>query len=141
MQQWLANNWIGILLGLLGLIGGVLGWVITNWVGKPILDVRDKRLKALQAVEQNAHIGFPASQERIREARAALNEAAGGLRSISRGHGLPVRLFCRFAGYDLEAAANCLIRLHNVTGEFCHETIKHVLPVPSTYFFGLIIRN
>jgi hypothetical protein len=28
-----------------------------NWVGKPIVDVRDKRLKALQAAEQNAYVG------------------------------------------------------------------------------------
>jgi len=115
MQEWLANNWISILSAA---IGAVLVWVITNWVGKPIVDVRDKCIKALQAAEQNAHVGFPASKERIIEAREALNEAASALRSISRGHGWPVRLYCRFAGYDQEAAANQLVSLHNMTGEF-----------------------
>ena len=46
MKELVANNWISILLGA---IGAVLVWFITNWVGKPIVDVRDKRIKALQA--------------------------------------------------------------------------------------------
>jgi len=106
MQEWLANNWISILLGA---IGAVLAWFITNWVGKPIVDVRDKRIKALQAAEQNAYVGYAATGERVKAAKAALSEAASSLRSISRGHGWPVRLYCRFARYDLEAAANSLI--------------------------------
>jgi hypothetical protein len=84
MQEWLANNWISMLLGA---IGAVLVWFITNWVGKPIVDVRDKRIKALQAAEQNAYVGASAGNKRITEASAALSEAASGLRSISRGHG------------------------------------------------------
>src|SRR5215468_5449930 len=118
MQEWLANNWISILLGA---IGAVLVWFITNWVGKPIVDVRDKRIKALQAAEQNAYVGASAGNKRITEASAALSEAASGLRSISRGHGWPVRLYCRFAGYDLEEAASWLITLHNWTGEFGYD--------------------
>jgi hypothetical protein len=114
MQEWLANNWISILSAT---IGAGLVWFITIWIGKPIVDVRDKRIKALQAAEQNAHVGLGASKERILEARAALNEAASGLRSISRGYGWPVRLYCRFAGYDLEEAASWLITLHNQAGE------------------------
>jgi hypothetical protein len=113
MHEWLANNWITILVGA---IGAVLAWFITNWIGKPIIDVRDKRIKALHAADQHAHVWFTASIERIMEARAALNEAASGLRSVSRGHGWPVRLYCRLAGYDLEAAADWLITLRNWAG-------------------------
>src|SRR5262249_33062677 len=102
---------------LLGAIVAVLAWFITNWVGKPIIDVRDKRLKALQAAEQHAFVGFVAGNEREAGARAALNEAASGLQSISRGHGWPVRLYCRLARYDLEAAANWLITMHNMAGK------------------------
>jgi hypothetical protein len=114
MQEWLANNWISVLSGA---IGAVPVWFITNWVGKPIVDVRDRRIKAIQAAEQNAHVGLSASKERTKEARAALNEAASSLRSISRGYGWPVRLYCRLARYDLEGAADWLIDLHNRTGE------------------------
>jgi hypothetical protein len=106
-------------------IGGVLGWLANNWIGKPISDVRDKRLKALQAVEQNAYVTGSASDKRVTEARAALNEAASGLRSISRGHGRPVRLYCRLARYDLEAAASWLITLHNLTGQFGYDDETH----------------
>src|SRR5262245_64072347 len=132
MQEWLANNWVGILLGA---IGGVLVWFITNWVGKPIVDVRDKRIKALQAVEQNAHVGYAASNERIKDARTALNEAASGLRSISRGHGWPVRLYCRLARYDLEAAASWLITLHNMTGEIGGDDERRQLIVDAIHIF------
>ena len=121
MKELVANTWISILLGA---IGAVLAWFITNWVGKPIVDVREKRIKALQAAEQNAHVGLPASKERILEAREAFNEAASGLRSISRGYGWPVRLYCWLARHDLEAAANCLIALHNMTGEVGHDDDK-----------------
>ena len=55
------------------------------------------------------------------EAKAALSEAASGLRSISRGYGWPVRLYCRLARYDLEAAANWLIDLHNGAGELGYD--------------------
>jgi hypothetical protein len=130
MQEWLANNWISILLAT---IGGVLVWFITNWVGKPIVDVKEKRIKALHAAEQNAHVGYVASNERIIEARAALNEAASGLRSISRGHGWPVRL--RLARYDLEAAANCLIALHNLTGQYRYDDDDKTLLLDATHMF------
>ena len=133
MQEWVANNWIGILLGA---IGGLLVWFITNWVGKPIVDVRDKRIKALHAAEQNAHVGYGASNERVTEARAALNEAASGLRSISRGYGWPVRLYCRLARYDLEAAANWLITLHNMAGEPGYDDkARRQIALDATYMF------
>ena len=107
-----------------------------NWIGKPISDVRDKRLKALQAAEQNAHVDGHTSDVRVTEARAALNEAASGLQ---RRHGWPVRVYCWFFGYDLEAAASCLITLHNTTGNY-PMVMKHVncSSMPSTCFFGLI---
>jgi len=116
-------------------IGAVLGWLATNWIGKPISDARDKRIKALQAVEQNSFVGGAARDERIREARAALNEAASSLRSISRGHGWPVRLYCRFARYDQEAAANCLITLHNMTGQYGYDDKERQLQVDAIYVF------
>jgi hypothetical protein len=94
-------------------IGGVLAWL----VGKPIADARDKRLKALQAAEQHSNVGGAASDERVEAAKAVLNDAASGLRSISRGHPWLVRQYCRFVPCDLEAAADALIRLHNMTGD------------------------
>ena len=133
MHEWLANNWITILVGA---IGAVLAWFITNWIGKPIIDVRDKRIKALHAAEQNAHVGYGASNERVTEARAALNEAASGLRSISRGYGWPVRLYCRLARYDLEAAANWLITLHNMAGEPGYDDkARRQIALDATYMF------
>ena len=129
MQQWLVNNWIGVLSTALG---GVLVWFITYWIGKPIVDVRDKRIKALHAAEQNAHVGYAATDERIVAARTALNEAASALRAVSRGHGWPVRVYCWLARYDLEAAAYALISLHNKTGHpHYDDKTRQLVLVPS----------
>jgi hypothetical protein len=103
-----------------------------NWIGKPISDVRDKRLKALQAAEQNAHVDGHASDDRVTEARAALNEAASGLQ---RRHGWPVRVYCWFFGYDLEAAASCLITLHSTTGNYRYGDEARQLFVDAIYMF------
>jgi hypothetical protein len=129
-QQWLANNWIGILSGA---VGAVLVWFITNWIGKPILDIRDKRIKALQAAEQNAYVDRGAGNKRVTQATTALNEAASGLRSISRGYGWPVRLYCRLARYDLEGAADWLITFHNKTLEIGHDDEDRQIALDAIY--------
>jgi hypothetical protein len=110
-----------VLTVILAGAAGVLAWFAANWVGKPIADARDKCLKALKVAEQNAHVGYLASAERIVEARAALNDAVSDLRSISRGQSWPVRLYCWFVGYDLETAARALIGLHRMIGHYDDE--------------------
>jgi len=104
-----------VLTVILSATAGALAWFVTNWIGKPIADAWDKRLKALQAAEQNACVGGGSSEARIVAARASLNDAASALRTISRGQ-WPVRLYCWFVRYDLEAAAAVLVHLHNITG-------------------------
>jgi hypothetical protein len=94
---------------ILSWIGGALAWV-----RKPVEGARDK---ALQAAEQYSHVGAAAGAGSIEAARAALNDAASALRSISRGHPWRVRLYCWCVRYDLEAAASALIRLHNRIGD------------------------
>jgi hypothetical protein len=116
-------------------VAGVLAWLATNWIGEPISAARNKRIKALQAAEQNSHIGGAAGAERIAAAKAALNDAASALRSISRGHQWPVRLYCRFVRYDLEAAASGLIRLHNMTGDHGYDDKARQLALDAIYVF------
>ncbi len=118
-----------------GAIVGLVAWFAANWIGKPILDVRAMRTKALYAAEQNGGVGGAAGEQRITAARAALNDAASGLRSISRGHSWPVRLYCFFFGVDLEMAASALITLHNMTGDFGYTNERHQLVVDAIYVF------
>ena len=103
-------------------IGALLAWFGANWIGKPIVEARAMRIKAPRVAEHDAWVTGGASDDRIRAARAALNDAASGLRSISRGHSWPVRLYCRFSGIDLELAARVLIQLHNIAGDFGYDT-------------------
>jgi hypothetical protein len=49
-----------------------------------------------------------------------------------------VRLYCRFARYDLEAAAAALVHLHNITGSDFHDEATHSFVRDAMYFFALI---
>jgi hypothetical protein len=117
-------------MGVSDQIAGLLAW----WIGKPIADARDKRLKALQAAEQHSTVGGAASDQRVEEAKAALNDAASGLRSISRGQ-WQVRLYCWFVRYDLEAAADALIKLHNMTGKHHYDDQERQFVLDDIYVF------
>jgi hypothetical protein len=108
-------------------VAGVLAWLATNWVGKPISDARHARIKALQVAEDNAHVGSAAGEARITEARAALRDAVSTLRSIARGQPWPVPLYSRFFRYDLETAASALIELHNMAGEPYGDERRHLV--------------
>jgi hypothetical protein len=99
------------------------------------IDIRQARTKALQAAEQNAYVGVAAGDERVTEARAALMDAAGTLRSVSRGHSRLVRLYCRLFRYDLEAAASALIRLHHMTGYHGYSNEARKLVLDDIYVF------
>jgi hypothetical protein len=116
-------------------IVGVLAWFATNWIGKPIVEARTMRIKALHAAEQNAWVGGAAGDERIRAARAALNDAASGLRSISRGHSWPLRLYCRLFRIDLETAAGALITLHNMIGDYGYTKERRQFVLDAIYVF------
>jgi len=98
-------------------IAGVLGWLARGWIGGPISDARDKRIRALRAADENAHVGYTSASERVAEARAALRDAISALRSTSRAQPWSVRLYCQLCRYDLEMAAGWLTALHNMTGE------------------------
>jgi hypothetical protein len=129
-----VSDLLKVILSVAGTtIAGVLAW----WIGKPIADARDKRLKALQAAGQNAHVGGVAGVERIVAAKAALNDAASALQSISRGHPRLVRLYCWFVGYDcdLEEAASALIRLHNMTGDHGYNDKERQCALDAAYVF------
>ena len=63
--------------------------------------------------------------------------AASALRSISRGQ-WPVRLYCWFVRYDLEAAAAALITLHNMTGYDFHGEGRPFFRDAVYVFFALI---
>ena len=43
---------------LLGLASGAVSWVGLNFIGKPILDLREKRRAALEASERYAYVGL-----------------------------------------------------------------------------------
>jgi hypothetical protein len=118
-----------------GAIVALLTWFAAHWIGKPIVEAREMRIKALQAAEQNARVGVAAGDERITTARAALNDAASGLRSISRGHSWPVRLYCLFARIDLEMAASALITLHNRAGDYGYDNERRQFVLDAIYLF------
>lgn len=93
-----------------------LAWLAYNWAGKPILDVRSKRLDALKVAELYGFKGYGFADDETNRAREALSEAAISLRALNRGQPWIARLYCRLLRYDLEFAASVLYGLVGLLG-------------------------
>jgi hypothetical protein len=93
-----------------------LAWFAYNWAGKPILDVRSKRLDALKVAELYGFKGYGFGEDETNRAREELSEAAISLRSLNRGQPWTARLYCRLLRYDLESAASVLYGLVGLVG-------------------------
>jgi hypothetical protein len=70
---------------------GVAAWVATNFVAKPILSLREKRLEALQIAERYLGVDFGSSDELRDRALRALIDTASALRALSRERSVAVR--------------------------------------------------
>ncbi len=93
-----------------------LAWLAYNWAGKPILDVRSKRLDTLKVAELYGFKGYGFAEDETNRAREALSEAAISLRALNRGQPWTARLYCRLLRYDLEFAASVLYGLVGLVG-------------------------
>lgn len=108
---------MSIMIGALAVVPVTfLAWLAYNWAGKPILDVRSARLDALKAADLYGFTGYGHGDEETNKAKAALNEAATILRSLSRGQPWTAKVYCRVLGYDLEFAGSVLIGLAGLVG-------------------------
>jgi hypothetical protein len=93
-----------------------LAWLAYNWAGKPILDVRSKRLDALKVAELYGFKGYGFGEDETNRAREVLSEAAISLRALNRGQPWTARLYCHLLRYDLESAASVLYGLVGLVG-------------------------
>jgi hypothetical protein len=59
-----------------GALVAVVAWFVLNMVGRSILALRDKRVKALQIADRYACFGPTGSEERVREVRRKLLDVA-----------------------------------------------------------------
>jgi hypothetical protein len=105
--------------GAVGALGFVVGGVLWHFFAKPILTIRDHRLKAIRCAERYAYIGLVDADtlELARTARTALIDAASDLRMHAEGQPWPVHLYVNVLGYNLEEAALALRGLAQMTGE------------------------
>ena len=85
-----------------------MAWIAANFVGKPILAIRDARLDALKVAEYYWGVPPSAGDSMRSIAVAELQKAANTLMGYDREHSLAKRLLCRVCGYDLWVAARCL---------------------------------
>jgi hypothetical protein len=112
-------------------VTGVAAWVLTHFIARPILDIRQVRLKAISVGEMYANIPPPASrqdEEDIKAAKRAVFETIVGLRTHLRGQSWVVRMFCRALRYDLEGAITALGDLETVVGSrYGYTTRKNLL--------------
>jgi hypothetical protein len=83
-------------------------WFSVNFVGKPILAIREKRREALQIAERYAFVRPWSSDDLQRPALKSLYDVGTSLRAYSREASVATRAYCRLMGYDLDMAARCL---------------------------------
>ncbi len=107
-----------------GALLGLAAWLAVNFAGKPILAVRDARLEALRVAERYANVSGWASEESAGTARRALADISSRLRSLCRGQGWPVRLYCRLMRYNLEEATLAINGLQHMAGEHAPEQTR-----------------
>jgi hypothetical protein len=91
----------------LGAVSGVATWVLSSFVGKPVLDIETKRTEAMKIAERFTYVAEPhdqAQEDRVIAARAALRDTATELLAIERGQSQLVRAYCKWCGYDLVQA-------------------------------------
>jgi hypothetical protein len=97
-------------------LAGALGWIGINFVGKPILALREKIQEALQAADRYAYIEWVSSEESVVAGRRALFDVASSLRAISRTRNLTLDLYCRCLELDLELASKAIDGLGTSSG-------------------------
>lgn len=109
---------VNIIVGAItGISGSLLAWLAFNWIGKPVLDVRSKRLETLQVIELHGYTGYGSSEANVNASKAALSDIAMYLRSFARAQPWTARLYCRVLHYDMEFAASAIIGLADLVGE------------------------
>jgi hypothetical protein len=92
-------------------MAGALAWFTVNFLGKPILAIREKRLEALKTGERYSHVSSHSSDELRDRALKSLHDVGNDLQACSREGSIPTRLWCWIFHYDLELAARCLFGL------------------------------
>jgi hypothetical protein len=102
---------------ILGGLGGLIVWIIANYVGKPILRIEAKRREAIDVAEGIAYLRSDDDQY-VREAITAIGNVGATLRSYARTPFSPVLLYCRLLGYDLDGAARAMYGLARISGEY-----------------------
>jgi hypothetical protein len=125
-MEFLSKHVDGIFYGALSAVSGVAGWLVFYMVGKPILALRDTRLKALRVAERYAYFGSTSTQseERVREVRRELFDVAAELTTQTRGHSWPVRCYFGLLRHNFEAAASALRGLGQMAGEDYSEQVR-----------------
>lgn len=108
--------------GVLGL--GAVGWFGANFIGAPVIALRQTRQEALGVAGRYGSVAPTSSDELRSTAIKALNDAAAALMEQVRADTFAVRKYCDWFGYDIGMAAGCLRALttfpqgeHLVTAE------------------------
>lgn len=109
----------------------VLAWFAANFLGQPILALREKRREAIQVAERYSSVSFISSEELRTTALTSFHDVSTALRAYSREGSIATRVLCRLMKYDLETAAQCLFALaegprgdYRITEEQRRNTLK-----------------
>lgn len=110
VTTWIGAHWLEWTSAA---VAGTATWLITNVVATPLKQFWSDRQSALETLRKHGPVDFRASEERAREALAAVREAAAKMMVYAEGGPAIVRLYARIRGYDLYRAGLTLNGVHS----------------------------
>ncbi len=93
-----------------------MGWLIANVIATPLVQFWADRRSAIQALRTHGSVGWLSSEERVKQAQAAINEAAARITYYAEAGPGIVRLYSWIRGYDLGLAGRALNGVHAKIG-------------------------
>jgi hypothetical protein len=96
---------------------GALGWWVTHWIARPILELEKTRQQTYELLRFYRHLSKDWNAVKIGEAEDKLRSMAARTDAASVTASKLVRWYCRyFRGWDLAKAQSALHGLSNVCG-------------------------
>ena len=105
VAEWIASHWLDWTAVA---IAGAMGWLIANAVARPLVHFWADRRSAIEVLRTHGSVGWPASDEPMKAAHAAVRAAAAQMLFYAEAGPSIVRLYCKILRYDLRLAGLAL---------------------------------
>jgi hypothetical protein len=122
--------WSTIGTAFLGFVGGIAGgfltWIVTNFLGTPVVDFRTLSEQVQEELIHTGNVGpLTAHRSEYDKAQEPLRRLGARMQSAKDTAEWPLRWYVRFRGYDLQKASSNLIGLSNALAQTDNSRVVH----------------